>query len=93
MKLRRQHVHGIAKAVISALQHNTNVEIKCAALALEEKIGAVLDADMAAERAIEDEAQKLLTQQLRKAGGVQVDESRAFQMIKKELAKKRGFIL
>lgn len=93
MKLRRQHIHGIAKAVISALQHDTNIEIKCPALSIEEEIRTILEISMATERAIEDEAQKLLTQQLRKAVGVQIDESRAFQMIKKELAKKRGFIL
>ena len=85
-------MHGIAHAIGKALPTIAGVTLRASLPEIEARIHAVLDASMAAERAIETEAQQLLTDQVRKTGA-NIDEARAFQLIKKELAKKKGFTL
>lgn len=92
MRLRYQHLAGIAHTVVKALQSLPEVRVTGTPAALAEEIQALLEASIAEERALEEEAHRLLHQQLKKTGA-QIDESRAFQMIKKELAKKKGVVL
>lgn len=56
------------------------------------RIENLLTKNMEEERAIEDEAHKLLDRN-RKAMGGDVDEQKAFFLIKKQLAKQKNFIL
>jgi hypothetical protein len=52
----------------------------------------ILTDNMEQERAIEDEAHKLLDKSRKMMGG-EIDEQKAFMLIKKQLAKQRNFVL
>lgn len=51
----------------------------------------ILEENQQEENRLLDEAQKLLDQNKRKLG-IQIDEEKALGMIKKQLAKERGFV-
>lgn len=51
----------------------------------------ILEENQQEENSLLDEARKLLDQNKRKLG-VQIDEEKALGMIKKQLAKERGFV-
>lgn len=54
-------------------------------------IVSILEENQQEENRLLDEAQKLLDQNKRKLG-IQIDEEKALGMIKKQLAKERGFV-
>lgn len=56
------------------------------------RVFALISANMEAERLIDEEAHKLLDKNRRMVGG-DIDEQKAFAMIKKQLAKQRNFVL
>ncbi|MBI4125323.1 MAG: DUF507 family protein [Deltaproteobacteria bacterium] len=56
------------------------------------QIAAVFRKNMEEEERINEEARKLLEMNKRKAG-LNLDEERAFLMIKKQLAKQKNFVL
>lgn len=94
MKLRHQHILGFAHTVAKLLHETTDLHCAEALPRIQERVAAVIEADMTAERLLEDEADKLLQKQLRTLGNrSDIDQERARQLIKKELAKKKGFIL
>ncbi|PIR17072.1 MAG: hypothetical protein COV46_05790 [Deltaproteobacteria bacterium CG11_big_fil_rev_8_21_14_0_20_49_13] len=90
MALRKVHIEKIVHAITSKLVEDKSLLV--AEEAVLGRISSILNENMEKERAIEDEAHKLLDQN-RKAIGGDIDESKAFMMIKKQLAKQRGFIL
>ncbi|MBI4239178.1 MAG: DUF507 family protein [Deltaproteobacteria bacterium] len=95
MGLRRQHIHGVARAIAKALQAEAGLRCTGGLGEIETCIAATIHADLAAERTLNDEADKLLDKQLRLLGaaGRDLDLEKARQLIKKELAKQRGFVL
>lgn len=94
MYLRRQHVDGLAHALTRAITEAKELHLKESPARLEARIRAIIETDQATERALEDEADRILQRQLRLAGGgADIDHAKARLLIKKELAKKRGLIL
>ncbi|MBI4366540.1 MAG: DUF507 family protein [Deltaproteobacteria bacterium] len=96
MPLRRRHVEGFAHQIVKALSSTPGLTCREAPTLLTERIVAVIEADLAKEHALDDEADRLLQQQLRAAGSkakAELDLERARLLIKKELAKKRGIVL
>lgn len=90
MSLRKIHIDKISRSVTSYFVSNKRI------LASEDavfgRISSLLIENMEKERAIEDEAHKLLDKN-RRAMGSDIDEQKAFVMIKKQLAKQKNFIL
>ena len=90
MALRKIHIEKISHAITSKLVENKSL------LASEEavfgRISSILTENMEKERAIEDEAHKLLDKN-RKTFAGDIDEAKAFMMIKKQLAKQKNFVL
>lgn len=95
MRLRRQHIEGFARAVARAWHAGDGVTLSEALPTIEERIISIIEADLAAEESLEDEADKLLQAQLRAVGSAaaDIDQYKARMLIKKELAKKKGFVL
>lgn len=94
MKLRHQHIHGFARAIARALHDLADVQCQEPLPRIEGCVVGAIEANLAVERTLEDEADQLLQQQLRAhRGGGDIDHEKARQLIKKELAKKKGFIL
>ncbi|MBI2092921.1 MAG: DUF507 family protein [Deltaproteobacteria bacterium] len=90
MALRKVHIEKIAKKLAAQFKASN------ATLASEDavfgRIASLLTSNMEAERALEDEAHKLLDKNRRTIGG-DIDEQKAFMMIKKQLAKQKNFTL
>lgn len=97
MALRRQHIAGLSRTIAKMLQETPGVRCTRGESALEAAIQSVFDSNQAAERELDVAADALLDQQLRKMGNAahsdDLNFEKARQLIKKELAKKRGFIL
>lgn len=90
MSLRRTHIEKISRVVCAHFmaEHNLLVAEE-AALG---RISSLLTANMEAERSLEDEAHKLLDKN-RKIMGADIDEQKAFMLIKRQLAKQKNFVL
>ncbi len=88
--LRKVHVEKIAHAITASLAAEHH--LKAAEEAVAGRIISLIGENMDAERALDDEAHKLLDKNRKMIGG-DIDESRAFAMIKKQLAKQKGFTL
>lgn len=90
MALKKAHIEKISKAICGYLAAQKML------LASEEavlgRISGMLNANMDTERALEDEAHKLLDKN-RKMMGADLDEQKAFMLIKRQLAKQRNFVL
>ncbi len=90
MTLRKAHIEKISKAICGYLAAQKML------LASEEavlgRISGFLNANMEAERELEDEAHKLLDKN-RKIMGQDIDEQKAFMLIKRQLAKQKNFVL
>ncbi len=90
MALRKMHIERVSRQIVEMLlSKHLLIESEGA---VEGKISAILTGNMEAEREIDLAAHKLLDAN-RRAIGDAIDEQKAFTMIKKELAKKKGFVL
>lgn len=90
MALRKIHVEKISHSITTRL--NELKTLSGAANAVTARISSIISANMEAERALDDEAHKLLDKN-RHAMGDDIDEQKAFRLIKKQLAKQRNFVL
>lgn len=88
--LRKVHIEKISRAI--AFQFASMKELVATEDVVRGRIVALLTANMDAERMLDDEAHKLLDKN-RRATGDDIDEQKAFAMIKKQLAKQKNFIL
>ncbi len=95
MYLRKRHIEGLARSIVRELTQVAGLIVRDTSVRVEERICSVIKANQEAERALEDEADELLHKQLRAAGNTNsdFDHHRARQLIKKELAKQRKFVL
>ena len=95
MRLRKQHVEGFARAVAKAWHEADDITLNEALPLIEERVRSIIESNLAAEEQLEDEADKLLQTQLRAVGSAAdgIDQYKARLLIKKELAKKKGFVL
>lgn len=90
MALRKIHIEKISSSITG---HLTALKaLKVAAEAVTARISSIISANMDAEHALDDEAHKLLDKN-RKTMGCDIDEQKAFTMIKKQLAKRGNFVL
>lgn len=90
MSLRKIHVEKIAKLLTTHLVAQKMLAVS--EEALHGRIVSLLNANMDAERALDEEAHNLLDKN-RKAIGDAIDEQKAFSLIKKQLAKQKNFTL
>ena len=88
--LRKVHIEKISRTI--ALQFASMKGLIATEGVVQGRIVALLTANMDAEHALDDDAHKLLDKNRRAIGG-DIDEQKAFAMIKKQLAKQRNFIL
>lgn len=90
MALRKIHIEKLGVQIAGYFSQKgelkESLEQACARIAL------LLTQNMEMERSLDAEAQKLLDSH-RKQMGMGFDEQKAFMMIKKQLAKQKGFVL
>lgn len=88
--LRKIHIEMISRAIAKKFAEGQKLATKEDVVA--GRISSLISANMETEREIENEAHKLLDKNRRSIGDG-IDEQKAFAMIKRQLAKQKGFIL
>lgn len=86
-------IQHIAQEIGRALSEDSAVELLRPASEIEEKIVSIVSGNMEEERRLNDDCDKVMEQYGREIQKGDVDPHTFFRMIKKKLAKERGFIL
>lgn len=92
MRLKLSQVAALAKHIFQELESQKLAVFQNTADEIVALIAEVFRKNIEAEEKLNEEARKLLEQNRAKLG-LQIDEERAFLMIKKQLAKERNFVL
>ena len=92
MKLREKHVDTIVRKIVEVLKQKSLITFKHPEGPVIDTMKKVFLNNLKQEQEILDETQKLLDQ-VRKKSRESIDEKRMFSMIKKEICKKKNFII
>lgn len=92
MRLKLTQVEALAKHIFKQLEARRLAAFHAPADQVVGRIAAVFRKNMEEEDRLNEEARGLLEQNKKKTG-LNVDEEKAFLMIKKQLAKQRNFVL
>ena len=93
MKLDQKQIHHLCEKVLNELKTQNLVVFKSQEDAVLKRMIQEFEKNLKDEENIEAEAKKILVQHQREANAEGLNQSKLFAMLKKELAKKKGFIL
>jgi len=93
MKIDQKQIHYLCEKVLHELKAQNLVTFKAQEEAVLKRMIAEFEKNLRDEEILEAEAKKLLTQYQREANAEGLNQAKLFMMLKKELAKKKGFIL
>ncbi len=93
MLLRDRHIKKIAELVLKNLKDKKLITLRVKEGAILEGIEKVIHDDLMAEVKLDQEARKLLDNYRGQIQSGQLDEQKAFVMIKKQLAKDKKMVL
>ena len=92
MKLKEKHVDTIVRKIIEVLKQKSLITFKHPEGPVHQTMKKVFLDNLKQEEEILNETQKLLDQ-IRKTARESIDEKKMFHMIKKEICKKKNFII
>ncbi|MBI2082395.1 MAG: DUF507 family protein [Deltaproteobacteria bacterium] len=92
MHLKKEQITKLARAVTAALK-KSGCSLKADEARISERIESVIQKNIDEEMMIEQEVKKLMEKFRDQMASGSVDPQRAYQMIKKQVAKERNFIL
>ncbi|MCI5787081.1 MAG: DUF507 family protein [Helicobacter trogontum] len=93
MKLKPQHAQFLAERIILELSRSNLVQINATLPNLNRLATTLIKEDMQQEYAIESKARELLDAHQDTIEEDEINEKQVFAMIKKQIAKERGFLL
>lgn len=93
MRLKKEHIERIAGLILNGLKKKNLIKPRVGEQKILEKINAVITEDLSAEARLEEEARKLMDKYRPQIQSGELDERRAFLMIKKQLAKERKMVI
>jgi uncharacterized protein len=93
MKLDQKQIHHLCEKVLNELKTQNLVVFKAQEDAVLKRMIQEFEKNLRDEDVLEAEAKKLLVQYQREANAEGLNQAKLFMMLKKELAKKKGFIL
>lgn len=93
MRLRPEKVHDLADQVLQMMKSHPKVHLQAADDALRVAIGSVITDDLREEEDIEAEVDELVAQNARIMDQQGIDPFAMRQKFKREIAKRRGFVL
>ncbi len=91
--LTENEIQNFSREIAGLLSNEKDVELLQPLSAIEEKITAVITVNMEEERRINTACDKIMDQYAREIERGSVDPHQMFLMIKKKLAKEKGFVL
>lgn len=92
IRIKFTQLNALAKHIFKELESQKLLALQKTPEEILALIASVFNQNMEEERKLDEEAHRLLEQNKRKIG-LTIDEERALQMIKKQLAKERNFVL
>ena len=92
MRLKKEQIALIAYQMAKNLK-KVGAIFKVGEAKILEKIQAVIQKNVDEEAAIEDQVKKLMDQSRAQIGSGSIDPQKAYQMIKKQIAQEKNFIL
>jgi len=92
MRIKHSHIEGLAKHILKSLQQKKIATFGQSDDHLVSLLVDIFQKNEAEEEKLNEDAKKLLDQNKKKIG-LNIDEEKAFGMIKKQLAKERNFVL
>ena len=92
MHLKRTQIEYVARLFVETLKNDKRVTFHGNEEEIKNRVIMMIQANIDEERKLDDTAEKLLVQH-RRSMTMEIDENKAFAMIKKQLAKEKGFIL
>lgn len=93
MKLKEEHIDKIANLILRRLEEKQYIKLRTSSQKFIEKVKSVIHSNLNEENSLEEEARKLLDQYRPQIQAGLLDETRALNMIKKQLAKERDIVL
>jgi hypothetical protein len=91
--LTENEIQNFSREIAGLLSNEKDVELLQPLSEIEEKITAVITGNMEEERRINTACDKIMDQYAREIERGSVDPHQMFLMIKKKLAKEKGFVL
>ncbi|OGQ05949.1 MAG: hypothetical protein A2W61_04030 [Deltaproteobacteria bacterium RIFCSPLOWO2_01_44_7] len=92
MRIKHSQIAGLARHIVKSLQQKKVATFGIPDDQLASLLVEVFEKNEAEEEKLNEDAKRLLEQNKKKIG-LQIDEEKAFGMIKKQLAKERNFVL
>ena len=93
MRLRPDHIQKISELIVKNLKSHHLLELKVPEANVLDKTVAVITKNMEAEEQIDLEAKKMMEKFRSQIESGDMDERKVFQMIKKQIAKDKKFVL
>ncbi|MFQ5735995.1 MAG: DUF507 family protein [Thermodesulfobacteriota bacterium] len=93
MRLTREQVEKISKAVLGNLKARELLVFKADEARVLEKIKEVVLADLRAEDALDREVDEIIQSHSGEDAGARIDYRKVFNMVKGKLARERGLVL
>jgi len=93
MRLKEHQIARLAETVLKALAERNVMTLKGERGAVLNAVKQVITANVAEEAALERDAERLLEQTLKAAGGAGIDRFKMLRMVKERLAKERKIVL
>lgn len=93
MKFSSSEIELLVFRIMHRLKIKKLLQLKAAESKVREKIASIFNQNQAAEEALEEEVRQLLKEHEAAFASGQMDYHKMFLMVKKKLAKEKGFIL
>ena len=93
MRLKQEEISRIARQILQNLKEKGVAVLKVGGEKVLARIEAVFVKNLSEESAIEEEVRRLMDQYRAQVASGAIDPQKAYQMIKKQVAKDRKFIL
>ena len=93
MKLTKEQVETISRAVLASLKEKELLVFKAAEPLVLERITEAILADLRAEEALDREVEEMISSHAADLGGQTIDHRKMFNMIKNKLVRERGLVI
>ena len=93
MKLTKEQVETISKAVLASLKEKELLIFKADEPRVLERITEAILADLRAEDALDREVEEMINSHSAGLGGQTIDHRKMFNMIKSKLVRERGLVI
>lgn len=93
MKIKQEQVEKVCRLILEHLKEKKMIMLKVPESQVYQKLVQVFTNNLKQEEAIDQQAKRILEETLEQSNQDQLDRQKMFLMIKRKLAKDKGFIL